>query len=176
MLQSIQEEMKYAHKNHQFHSKYATYLLTPQQYQQAQKQNWTMSHQVQVMKQNLIDYNVTIGVVEEMTRSMELIQQLIDPLHQADRFFGRYGSNRGGSDAASNTTTTTSSTASSTTRSKNISPLSSTLILQTLQATDRQTYERILHYVKWEQEITDFAMALHQVQYQTMQELHGKTQ
>lgn len=146
IIRGIQSEMKHAERLQKYHSKYATYLLTPEQHHQSH--NWTYAQQVHIMCQNLIDYNVTIGIVEEMSQSMEVLQHLMDPQHDVTPLFVRYSQ--------------------SNSSSRNISPISSHGILDQLQREDRDTYQRLLNYVKWEQEVTDFALALQQLQYEAM--------
>ncbi len=148
IIQSIQDEMKHSKRSKKFHSKYSTYLLTPEQQQLSG--NWTSSQQVQVMVQNLIDYNVTIGIVEDMEGSMEILQHLLDPQSESASLFVQYHE--------------------SNSSSRNVSPLSSHAILEQLQREDFDTYQQLLNYVKWEQEVTDFAVALQQLQYQAMKQ------
>eukprot|EP00539_Tryblionella_compressa_P006711 CAMPEP_0178770142 /NCGR_PEP_ID=MMETSP0744-20121128/21221_1 /TAXON_ID=913974 /ORGANISM="Nitzschia punctata, Strain CCMP561" /LENGTH=274 /DNA_ID=CAMNT_0020426473 /DNA_START=347 /DNA_END=1168 /DNA_ORIENTATION=+ len=60
----IEEEIKGMIQSQEHHMKYTNYLLTPTQARQRQKESWSYQQRAQVVMQNLIDYNCTIGVVE----------------------------------------------------------------------------------------------------------------
>merc|ERR1712071_668743 len=43
------------------------------------------------IKRNLLEYNVTIGIVDQMSNSLELVQHLIDSEQEAKGVFRKYG-------------------------------------------------------------------------------------
>eukprot|EP00539_Tryblionella_compressa_P010551 CAMPEP_0178788780 /NCGR_PEP_ID=MMETSP0745-20121128/6561_1 /TAXON_ID=913974 /ORGANISM="Nitzschia punctata, Strain CCMP561" /LENGTH=279 /DNA_ID=CAMNT_0020446701 /DNA_START=188 /DNA_END=1027 /DNA_ORIENTATION=+ len=147
----IEEEIKGMIQSQEHHMKYTNYLLTPTQARQRQKESWSYQQRAQVVMQNLIDYNCTIGVVEDMKGSIEMLREVLDPSRQASDLFEAYSG-----DAPTKS---------------NVSPLSSKSILETLQQELPETYENLTEFVKYEQQITDFAVTLHNLQRQLQKDM-----
>lgn len=135
----------------QYDETYKYYLLTPEQHRFSIRRAWNYETKTKLMKENLVKYNVTMGVVESMTESLDLIQYRLDRNGKVDSLFEEYGV-----PVTKNSTKVT-----------NISPISSSAILRNLEE-DPEFYLKLLEYVKYEQEVTDFGVALHQEQYKAM--------
>lgn len=58
---------------------YKTYLTTPEQKELAMKNdNFSEEQWVSIMKDNLINMNVLVGIVEKMGASVEMMHSIID--------------------------------------------------------------------------------------------------
>lgn len=138
------------------HVKYANYLLTPTQERERGRQKWNYAQTTQVMMQNLVDYNVTIGVTDDMDASMQLLAWVLDSQNEVPALFSDYGGRSG------NQTTE---------KKRNISPLSSETILESIRKDHPSTYSDLMEFVKYEDQVTKFAMRLQKLQLQAMIEL-----
>jgi hypothetical protein len=179
MIEVIQKEVTSNLRHGRYHDKYSNYLLTPWQakevvVQKRPKNNttYTRAEINAIMKQNLVHYNVTIGMVERMPESMQILRHVLDhgggggggggtTNGTSSELFDRYA----GGGGRRNTTTATP-TRNTSTRTKRNQSGSSKLLKQLQDNAD--FYPQLLEYVKYEQEITDFAMRLHQRQYQAI--------
>jgi hypothetical protein len=155
IIRDLQREVRHRRKHH---SKYANYLLTPAQEDRMRREKWSSETSARVMMQNLVEYNVTIGVTDDMRSSMNLLEAIMDPHGHVPDLFVRYGGGR------SNVTKSTK---------RNASPISSEVILETIRRNHPSTYDDVVEFVKYEQQVTDFAVAFQQLQLQAMDELRA---
>lgn len=156
IIHDLQREVRHRKKHH---CKYANYLLTPTQEDERKRKKWNYAQSTRVIMQNMVDFNVTIGVTDDMRSSINILESIMDPLgHIADLFVGYGGGN------ANNQTKV---------KKHNISPLSSESILEVLRQEHPTTFEDLMEFVKYEQQVTDFAVAFQQLQLQATDELRG---
>lgn len=166
MVHGITKELKDRERKEKkdYHTKSFSYLLTPEQEVTRHKEHWSIAQKVSAVKQNLVHYNVSIGIVEEMGQSMRILQHIMDPkglLPQA--LFDNYERPQ----AALTTQQGKRRQTMTDGKSFNVSPISTSAILKRLKE-DPTTYNRLLDYVRYEQELTDFALELHRRQYQSL--------
>jgi hypothetical protein len=156
IIRGLQKEVRH-HKKH--HSKYANYLLTPTQAHERKQKNWNYTQTTQVMMKNLVDFNVTIGVTDDMGSSINLLEAIMDPSgHVPDLFIG-YGGGTGHETKI---------------KKHNISPLASESILEIMKRDHPSTYNDLMEFVRYEQQVTDFAVAFQQLQLQALREQKGR--
>jgi hypothetical protein len=123
----IKHEVTHARQAGEYWMRVSNYLLTPLQQQELQQQQQaatTTSHRsstspmssdeykTQLILKNLVHYNVIVGIVEDMSQSMTILQNILDPDQKMTRLFTKYGGVGGGGGGGrrrtslSNTTTT----------------------------------------------------------------------
>lgn len=164
-------------KNNNHYDGYSKYLLTPEQKESTELRE--MSEKVQAMKSNLAQNPVLIGVLEEMTDSLNLIRYVIN--HDADPKVNRMldmldtsaaAATPSGKDDEKGSTTTTTTPRSI----RNKSKLSTSKIVQELQKNET-LFEKLQHLLRYDFELYDFAKELHarQVQYLLEQQGKGRT-
>ncbi|KAL7561720.1 hypothetical protein ACA910_010937 [Epithemia clementina (nom. ined.)] len=95
----IQTTEASADKPQEYLVRYAPYLLTPQQKEELRQSNASSpaaaaEQQVQLIQQNLIRYQVLIGIVEHMDDSMALIEYVVDGTYEFADGFARFRTNR----------------------------------------------------------------------------------
>eukprot|EP00934_Nitzschia_sp_Nitz4_P006423 Nitzschia sp. Nitz4//scaffold247_size31676//11422//13657//NITZ4_007928-RA/size31676-processed-gene-0.33-mRNA-1//1//CDS//3329543949//6413//frame0 len=157
ILEKIQKEVDHAARapGTSYHQKYGDYLLTPTQLQTCHDQKCSVKEKADLIKKNLLDYNVTVGIVEKMKESMDVLHHVMEP-HPNDpqtrAFYRKFA----------------------TSKSRNVSPISTRQVMQELKKIHNgTTYTNMLEFVRYEQEITDFAMKLHKWQYAKIEKLRS---
>lgn len=174
-----------------FRQRYKDYLITPQQRNETteprkqqnhspRKPNMVEDETVQVMM-NLLQFRVTVGITERMSQSLELIERQIDSDGAVTDLFTEFGMTRASSNRANDLPSTSKTNGASSSSSvsqndndkaaaaaaaRNVSPISTSALIKTLMS-DKPFFSSMLEYVKYEQQITDFALALHFKQYET---------
>lgn len=143
LVKETKQKVHRALQRNEYHNKYAIYLLTPEQ---RDKYSGSISEgSVQVMV-NLLERNVLAGVTERMDQSMELLQNLVDNGPKAtDIFQERIEANP--------------------------SKLSSSTVMDEL-VQDVEFMSELLECVKFDQQISDFAVALHLRQYASIERVN----
>jgi len=105
----------------------------------------------------MVDFNVTIGVTDDMVgSSINILEGIMDPLGHVPDLFAWY---RGETSKSTDT------------HKQNVSPVSTESILQTIQRDHRSLYEDLIEYVKYKQQVTDFAVAFQRLQLKAMYKL-----
>jgi hypothetical protein len=113
----IKHEVTQARRAGEYWMRVSNYLLTPLQQQQAatttttnRRSNSSSSsmssdeYKTQLILNNLVHYNVIVGIVEDMSQSMTLLQHILDPDQKMTLLFTHYGG--GGGDSSTTMTTT----------------------------------------------------------------------
>ena len=162
-LEAMKSEIREYNSTGRQYNKYYSYLLTPDQkdYEKDQKK-LTGNHRavdkemVQVLKKNLIDLRMVVGVVEHMSDSLEIIQSIVD----VDR------------DLTDDFKTLLKPSSSSNSLVKNKSKLSSSKLIQALKE-DKEILAMMTDMLKDEFEIYQFALKLHKIQVKDMRKKHG---
>lgn len=158
LVDETKEKVRKEVSSGQYHKKYDVYLTTPAQREEIESQGQRMSIEDQALRimVNLIRHDVTVGITERLPQSMELLQQLIDNSGNASDLFVRYGmrskdSKEGGSSSIK----------------VNPSRISSSTVMKVLKK-DGHFMAQLLECVKFEQQISDFALALHLRQHSSL--------
>ena len=115
-----------------------------------------MEEKVERIKKNILAYNVTVGIVERMSESMEMLQYLLDGDGEATPTFREFGLKERDEEAREG-------------RRGNRSPVSASALLEHLRK-DEEFYGKLLEYVKYEQQITDFALDVHVRQHESIRQ------
>jgi len=168
--QEVQGEKRY-------HQGYSKYLITPEQHKRGIDVSKNSLNAVEsarmrsIICDNLYRMNVTVGVVERWSESMELLQDLIDPTRQATDLFIEYGmtqearltnfSNRGASGHGA------ASKRPQTTVRKNVSgsgKTSTPSVVEVLKK-DAKVWSMLQEYLKFDQEIYECGLKIHKSQY-----------
>jgi len=148
-----------------YYEKYSRYLISPDQ-REYMKQNGiklNIEQRTNLICNNLLKYNVLVGIMERMSESMELFQHVLDSKDEVVDLFVQYGmKTKDGKDAPT-----------SVSRASNVNPISTSSIVEELEK-DEHIYPMLKEYVKYEQQITDFANVIHARQYESM--IQGKQQ
>jgi hypothetical protein len=133
----------------EYYERYSSYLLTPQQvdYFQRNQRHLHVEERIHLSMRNLLDYNVAIGIVENMSQSLELLRFLVDAEDELRILFEKFGMN-------SNSTETVF----------NKSRLSTSQVLKELEK-DSHFMQELREYLKFEEKIYTFALELHTRQY-----------
>jgi len=132
-----------------YYQNYASYLITPYQ---KNIQGLDRNSRTQLILENLVKYNVIIGVVDRMSESLELLYNVIDRKHEMTRLFEHFGMNKPKD------------------KKKvvvNQSRFSTSAILNELKK-DEEFFPLLVEYVKYDQMIVDFARRIHLLQYEAL--------
>jgi len=143
-------------KQNKYEVKYKTYLETPWQKESRHRrlknndrdEDYAMSGAMTVMR-NLVDYRTIIGRTENFSDSLEILQHVVDGGREATKIFVGHGM----ADADGKVQKSVS----------NPSKISSSEILAEIKE-DREAYDALVEYVKYEQMIYDFAAELQAAQ------------
>jgi hypothetical protein len=126
----------------QYTNGFFSYLMTPDQRAAAPRTmeggGW-LEH-VDIVKRNLVHYNVVCGLVENMPQSFEILSHILDPEQSLQSFFTTGG------------------------MILNKSEFSTTHVLEELKK-DEEFFELLKEHVKYEQLIYDFGVNMHTLQY-----------
>jgi hypothetical protein len=165
----------------EYQAKYGEYFITPRQKKEYARREVTLTAEESTIEQmaNLLEYNVVVGATERMSDSLHLLQSLIDKDGEATELFEEFG--MVSSDVVSNQTKAKKDKPKLTEGMKkraedfdgggnkddgevplviNPSRLSTRAIVQKLKEDDKLFLD-VLEFVRYEQQITDFALALH---------------
>jgi len=143
-------------KINKYEVKYGSYLITPWQKESKHRrlknnerdEDYAISSAMTVM-QNLVDYRTIIGRTENFSDSLKIMQHVVDGGREATKIFVGHGM----ADADGNVQKSES----------NRSKISSSEILAEIKK-DREAYDALVEYVKYEQMIYDFAAELQAAQ------------
>jgi len=163
----------------EYQAKYGEYFITPRQKKEYAQQGGTLTAEELSVEQmaNLLEYNVVVGATERMSDSLHLLQSLIDEDGEATELFEEFGmvaldgaSNNTNSDKPKQTEGMKKRAEKIDTGGKkdedevplviNPSKLSTRSIVRKLKE-DGKLFLDVLEFVRYEQQITDFALALH---------------
>ena len=165
-VEAMKSEIREYNSKGEQYNQYSRYLLTPEQkdygVEQKHLSTSTGKHEavdkemVQVLKKNLIDLHMVVGIVEHMSDSLELIQSIIDV----------------GRDLTDDFKSILKPPSSSGSLVVNKSKLSSSEIVQALKEDD-EIWTMLTEMLKHEFEIYAFASKLHKIQVKEMRKKHG---
>jgi len=149
----------------QFTNGFFSYLMTPDQRAVAPRpttgRGW-LEH-VDIVKRNLVHYNVVCGLVENMPQSFEILAHILDSEQSLQSFF---------TTALEFMTPIGDTTMNGTSQSGrqqpgmilNKSEFSTTHVLEELKK-EEEFFELLIEHVKYEQMIYDFGVNMHNLQY-----------
>eukprot|EP00985_Skeletonema_marinoi_P015494 scaffold8021_cov79-Skeletonema_marinoi.AAC.8 len=158
--EDIKEMIRTSRGKGQYMSSIYKYLLTPQQramkYNQTQTQEDVVAHKAQLSIGNLLRYNAIVGMTETFSQSMKIFEHALGHIVTSTRkeeevraMFSRYIDEE---------------------VSRNVSKrkgISTGSVLKELNK-DEEFMAIFREFVKYEQMIVDFAMAMHQKQYEAV--------
>ena len=84
-LNEIRKKIQTARDKGLYNDGYSQYLLTPEQ--QANATSLSLPERMQLIKNNLCEYKVVIGIVERMEDSLLMMQHLVDASHELNHMF-----------------------------------------------------------------------------------------
>ena len=160
----ITSELKdHAAKRH-YYQGYYKYLLTPEQVDHIKDSKLKLSPQerVNLVKHNILQYNVFCGIVEHMDQSLQMLHYMLDMTNEATSLFVEFGMSASEKDSIPNTN---SSSIVATPKVYNVAPISTSRVLEEIQK-DPAVAKILREFVKYEQQITDFAQEIHNLHYQ----------
>ena len=148
----------------EYAAKIREYLITPHQRRRYGDAGIDPSAEEQAVRamMNLLDFDVLVGIAERMSESLSMLEPLMDPEGAVPEVFAKYGraggptrpaDGEGGDGAEANRTLKT--------RKANVNGLSTSYLVEILKKEDKFLFMDILEYTKFEQQITDFSLALH---------------
>jgi hypothetical protein len=153
----IRDVVEMEMKKNLYYEGYYNYLVTPFQKEEIALKglNLTLPEKVTLMQKNLIDYNVVCGMTERMPASLEILHYLIDSDDSARDLFEAEGMpNKGGQQISE-------------VRIRNRAEIPTSAVLSEL-AKDPVFYTKLLEYVKYEQQVTEFALQIHIHQHESI--------
>mmetsp|Transcript_17119 Transcript_17119/g.38541 ORF Transcript_17119/g.38541 Transcript_17119/m.38541 type:complete len:411 (+) Transcript_17119:214-1446(+) len=162
IVQEVKDRILSASKNKKYNIRYADYLKTLWQTEKSRQHHRHLGNSkssedtakiARLVMQNLVDYNVIIGITENYSDSLEILQHLMDPTGNVTEVFTEHGMR----DQEGNFHTWSS----------NPSLVSSSAVMKEIK-NDRETYGALMEHVKFEQMIYNFALALHKKQYEAV--------
>jgi len=162
--EDIKEMIRTSRGKGEYMSSIYKYLLTPQQrameYDQTQTQEDVVAHKAQLSIGNLLRYNAIVGMTETFSQSMKIFEHAMGHIvtstrkeEEARAMFSRYI----GEEVSRNVS-----------KRKGISTGS---VLKELNK-DEEFMAIFREFVKYEQMIVDFAMDMHQKQYEAVKKGH----
>lgn len=136
---------------------YKSYLISPKQRQELQDGgiDLTPEEEVQLIMSNLVGNRVLIGIVERMSESLEMLHYLLDGQRDVTELFEDFGMK----DADGNMNR----------MKKNKSKLSSSAVVKELEK-DEDFMVVMREFVKFDEQLYDFALDLHMQQYRWFQQ------
>mmetsp|Transcript_17126 Transcript_17126/g.38572 ORF Transcript_17126/g.38572 Transcript_17126/m.38572 type:complete len:171 (+) Transcript_17126:1006-1518(+) len=161
-MAEVKDRILSASKNKKYNIRYADYLKTLWQTEKSRQHHRHLGNSkssedtakiARLVMQNLVDYNVIIGITENYSDSLEILQHLMDPTGNVTEVFTEHGMR----DQEGNFHTWSS----------NPSLVSSSAVMKEIK-NDRETYGALMEHVKFEQMIYNFALALHKKQYEAV--------
>lgn len=158
-LSKIRKRVADARKHGNYYEKYSTYFLTPEQrrYFRQQGHHLTLEERVNLTMANLVNSNAIIGIVERMPESLELLKHVVDRNGELQKFFEHFGLKSKGKDKEAGK------------RVINKSVISSSAVVSVLEE-DEEFMRELKEYVKYDDQILQFATKLHLRQYEAMKE------
>jgi hypothetical protein len=153
---------------------YFKYLITPTQ----KKENSNMSTEtmMQVVKQNLVQYNVVAGMLERMPESMQILQHILDHEKIMTPVFNYFGMDetpkkkkrkrerRQRQLQEQHGNSSSSSSSSRKLVAWNQGKISTTEVLAELKE-DTDFFKIFVEYIKYEHMVYEFALDIHKLQY-----------
>jgi hypothetical protein len=168
-VERIAKNVKEGRAQKRYYQGYYTYLLTPNQveYISENKVNMTAESSSNLIRNNLLHFNVLIGVVERMDETLQMMHYMLDAENEVPSLFAKYGMTSTLRDVASPARRNSgdSSIDAGSPKMSNVAAVSSGSVLAELQK-DAEVYEMLTEYVKYEQQITEYAGKIHKAQYQ----------
>ena len=148
-VQAAKTEIRHLYQNNKYYNYYKNYLLFPEQ---KDFDNPNISEQEWVYKilMNLVDTHTMIGVVERMDDSLSLLQSIIDVDESLTKELNELVS-----------------------KHKNKSKLSTSEIVRFLKE-DKEIWEMMTEVLKYEFELYNFAVRVHELQVEALKENHGR--
>ncbi len=150
------------HKNKgEYINFYKSYLTTPEQKEDDVEHNYSDQQWVHLIQQNIISMHVVVGLVEEMSESLELIQSIIDVDRELKETFRKIDDkNLKGSKSSQKLV-------------RNKSKLETSDIITTLKE-DEEFWNMLTDLVKYETQLYEFAKEVHSRQYRQLKKNHGR--
>lgn len=149
IVAEIRKRVRHARERGKYHDGYSGYFLTPQQ----KDLTLSLEERTQLILENLLRYNILIGVVERMPQSTLLLQYLLDRDRSLDDLFNR---------------THTPNATQGTGLARNKSKISTSAVLRELEK-DASFYEELREYLKYDCVIYAFAVQMHEKQHHFVQ-------
>jgi len=180
LIAHIQQEVIAALNENKNYESYKKYLLTPPQVEPAAQ--LSAAERSNLICNNLVYYNVLCGTVERMDESMQMLHYILDGDSSDSGLFQIFGMTTTLREAVEESKHQPDRSIDrgnepmriiSARRNMN-TPISTPQVLHRLQQ-DEDFYPKLLEYVKYEQQITDYAVALHNRQYKHMMLLSTET-
>jgi len=124
---------------------YSKYLLTPLQMEQFSTEGGTKPNietRTELILKNIVFYNVTIGVVERMSESLEILHYLMDSQHSR----------------------ATRSIFKNPAHDNESKKITTSMVMKELEK-DTNLYKKMIEYVKYDTKIVTFARQIHEKQF-----------
>ena len=162
-VSEISSRIRKLYYNGDYYNGYKSYLTTPDQKEYAKSKNNKLSHKqwVNVINQNIIDMHIVVGIVESMKDSLEIIQSIIDVDRDMTEHFQSLIIDPSSSSSNNNNGLV-----------ENKSRLSSSKIVSILKE-DEEIWLMLNEVLKYEFEIYNFAVKVHNLQVEEMKKRHG---
>ena len=129
------------------------YLITPAQIDEYRNSTLLMEDNIRLMMKNLKENNVLVGIVERMSESLEMIQDIVDKDGELDSMFESFGKKPAGANATKE-------------MKANKSKLSSEDVLAELEK-DEEFMKVLREFVKYDDIVYRFALDMHMRQYES---------
>ena len=177
VVEKIRDDVVRRLAESQYQAKYAEYFVTPAQRKEMEAGGAPPPYVEELLVRqmaNLLEFDVVVGTTERMSDSLRLLQSLLDPGGEATEIFEEFGMGAEEGDASEG------SVGGGMTRHQppdgggrtviNPSRLSTRSIVERLRE-DELLFLDVLEYTKYEQQISDFCLALHLRQYSARPEV-----
>jgi hypothetical protein len=160
-LEAIREHVQSDLAVGKYNSRYSSYLLTPFQKAALRRQKRKLSRQEKfnLIQKNIVDYKIICGITERMPESLEVLHYVIDSDNGARSIFEEWGMpDKHGNIVHAQKRSNTLGQRQGISTSQVITELKK-----------NATFAALLEeYVKYEQQITDFAYNVHMHQYESI--------
>jgi len=147
LVQKIKENVNEEMKKGRYSFNYASYMITPFQ----RELNISKISKVKLIMDNILQYNVVIGMVDRMSESLQLLHHLIDSKKGIISLFRYFGMKENTKDGQQKKI------------QLNKSKISTLSVVQQLK-NDEAFYQTFLEYVKYDQMVAEFARKVHFIQ------------
>jgi len=158
LVQEMKSLVNDARAKGKYYNGYRAYCLTPFQ-EKYKLGKMDVISTTELMMQNLIDYNVILGMVDQMPQSLEILHHELDSDGKTKRLFLHFGMK----DSNGNIKRP---------QILNKSVFSTSEFIAELKK-DQEFYPNLVEYVKYDQMLVDFARKLYLLQYNAIKSSFG---
>jgi len=154
IVEKIKDEVNNARSHEKYYQGYSLYLITPFQ-KEFETRNMSVTSKTELMMNNLLKYDVVIGMVDRMPESLKILHHVLDSNKKITGLFEHFGMKDQEGNAKKAVL-------------YNKSAISTLSVIAKLKK-DEEFYQKLEEYVKYDRMLVEFALKLHLLQYDAIE-------